>query len=68
MIKNRLALELAIFLRKRRGELTYTRFARKLGVSKSTLHRMELADQNVTLDTLEHLCKRLNCGIRDIFT
>ena len=47
--------------------MTYPAFARKLGVSSSSLHRMELGEQNVTLKTLEHLLKRLHCKTADIF-
>ena len=64
---DRLAKQLALFLRKRRGDLTYQQFSRKTGVSDSTLHRMELAEQNVTLKTLEQLCGRLKCTVSDIF-
>jgi DNA-binding Xre family transcriptional regulator len=63
----RLAKQLAAWLRKQRGELTYQQFARKTGLSDSTLHRLELAQQNVTLDTLELICDRLKCSIADIF-
>ena len=59
----RLAKQLAVFLRKRRGKLTYARFAQKVGLSDSTLHRMEMAEQNVTLKTLEHLSRRLKCSV-----
>jgi transcriptional regulator with XRE-family HTH domain len=52
---DRLAKQLAVFLRKKRGELTYQQFSRKIGISDSTLHRMELAEQNVTLKTLEQI-------------
>jgi DNA-binding Xre family transcriptional regulator len=65
--QKRLANELAAFLRKRRGDLTYQQFARKAGLSDSTLHRLELGDQNITLDTLEQLCDRLKCSISEIF-
>jgi DNA-binding Xre family transcriptional regulator len=65
--QKRLANELAAFLRKRRGDLTYQQFARKTGLSDSTLHRLELGEQNITLDTLEQLCDRLKCSISEIF-
>jgi transcriptional regulator with XRE-family HTH domain len=55
------------YLRKRRGNMTLPAFARKLGISSSSLHRMELGEQNVTLKTLEHLLKRLKCAASDIF-
>lgn len=47
--------------------MTLPAFARKLGVSSSSLHRMELGEQNVTLKTLEHLLKRLKCSFADVF-
>jgi DNA-binding Xre family transcriptional regulator len=59
--------QLGQFLRKRRGEMTYPTFARKLGISSSSLHRMEMSEQNVTLNTLENLLKRLKCSVGDVF-
>jgi len=67
MAQKRLAKQLAAFLRKKRGDLTFQQFSRKTGISDSTLHRMELADQNVTLNTLEQICSRLKCTVSDIF-
>ncbi len=63
----RLAKQLGAFLRKRRGELTYQQFSRKVGISDSTLHRMEIGEQNVTLKTLEQICERLKCTISELF-
>ena len=60
--------QLGQFLRKRRGEMSLPSYARKLGISSSSLHRMELSEQNVTLKTLEHLLKRLKCNLTDVFT
>ncbi|MEW6303296.1 MAG: helix-turn-helix transcriptional regulator [Verrucomicrobiota bacterium] len=59
--------QLGRFLRRQRGDLSYPAFARKLGLSSSSLHRMEMGEQNVTLKTLEHLMKRLKCSVTDIF-
>ncbi len=59
--------QLGRFLRQRRGDLTLPAYARKLGISSSSLHRMEMGEQNVTLKTLEQLLKRLNCRIGDVF-
>jgi DNA-binding Xre family transcriptional regulator len=59
--------KLALFLRKKRGNLSYSAFARKLGISSSSLHRMEMGEQNVTLKTLECLLKKLKCRSGDIF-
>gem|GEM_PF-660048 len=60
--------QLGQFLRKKRGDMSYPAFARKLGISSSSLHRMEMGEQNVTLKTLEHLLKRLKCSLSDIFS
>ena len=59
--------QLGQFLRKRRGEMTLPAFARKIGISSSSLHRMEMGEQNVTLTTLERLLKRLKCNVADVF-
>ena len=59
--------QLGRFLRQKRGALTLPAYARKLGISSSSLHRMEMGEQNVTLKTLEQLLKRLNCRVRDVF-
>jgi transcriptional regulator with XRE-family HTH domain len=59
--------QLGWFLRQKRGTLSYPAFARKLGVSSSSLHRIEMGEQNVTLKTLEFLLKRLKCDVTDIF-
>jgi DNA-binding Xre family transcriptional regulator len=66
-VADRLALQLGSFLRQKRGDLTLDQFAKKLGISDSTLHRMELGQQNVTLKTLEQITKRLKCSVADIF-
>ena len=63
----RLAKQLGAFLRKKRGNLTYQQFSRKVGISDSTLHRLEMGEQNVTLKTLEQICDRLKCGVADLF-
>ena len=59
--------QLGQYLRKRRGEMTLPAYARKLGISSSSLHRMEMGEQNVTLKTLELLLKRLKCSLTDVF-
>jgi DNA-binding Xre family transcriptional regulator len=59
--------QLGDFLRKKRGKMSYPAFARKVGISSSSLQRMEMGEQNVTLKTLEHLLKRLKCDVSDVF-
>ena len=56
------------FLRKRRGEASYAVFARQLGISASTLYRLENAEQSVTLGKLEDMLKRLKAEAGDVFT
>jgi DNA-binding Xre family transcriptional regulator len=49
------------------GDLTYEQFSRKIGISPAILHRLEIAEQNVTLNTLEQLVGRLKCSNSDVF-
>ena len=58
---------LAYYLRTLRGEEGQIAFACRLGVSQSTLQRLEMAEQNVGLDMLETICRRLHCEIGDLF-
>lgn len=62
-----LRVQLGNFLRQKRGEQTYAQFARRLGVSVSSLQRMENGAQNVTLDTLDKIARRLKASLGDIF-
>lgn len=55
------------FLRQHRGDTSYAVFARKLGISASTLHRLENAEQSVTLGKLEEILKRLKSHPGDVF-
>lgn len=63
----KLRKQLAVFLREKRGTLTLDQFAKKLGISDSSLNRLEMADQNLTIDTLERLLDRLGCEFGDVF-
>ncbi len=60
--------QLGDYLRKARGEKTFREFAKKLGVSASSLQRLEQAEQNVTLRTVQQITRRLSVSITDIFT
>lgn len=57
---------LASELKRRRGELSMRDFALKVGLSKTSLQRIENEEQNVTIDTLEHLCWKLKCEVGDL--
>jgi len=54
-------------LKELRGDMTQGAYARKLGISRSTLNRLESASQNTTLKTLEQITKSLRCDISDLF-
>jgi transcriptional regulator with XRE-family HTH domain len=61
-----LAEILAQNLKARRGKLTQEAFARKLGISRPTLTRLESAAQNTTISTLEQIAKALRCHVCDL--
>ena len=62
------ATALATNLRKRREDsgMNQRDFARVLGVSKSTLDRLENGSQNTTIKTLQTICKSLKCQINEL--
>ena len=66
-MRQKLRSQLAVFLRKARGELTFVQFEKRTGISASTLHRIEICEQNVTLDMLETITKRMKVSMSDIF-
>ena len=59
--------QLAKFVRKQRGELSYAEFAKKAGLSHQTIFRIEHGVQHLTLDSLETLLGRLNLRLKDVF-
>lgn len=59
--------QLAIFVRKKRGELSYVKFAQKVGLSDETLRRVETLEQHLSLDKLETLVTKLHLRLKDIF-
>jgi len=64
-----LAQRLADRLRALRDEegLSQVQMAKKLGVSRSTLNRLEAASINTTVKTLGDLCRALKCDIAELF-
>lgn len=52
---------------RRRGSLTQKTFARRLGISRATLTRIENCSQNATIRTLERIAKALRCDIGELF-
>jgi len=55
------------FLRQQRGSNSYAVFAKRLGISPSTLFRLENAKTRVTLGKLEDILGRLKMEMRDVF-
>jgi DNA-binding Xre family transcriptional regulator len=49
-----------------RGDKSQNEFSRRAGVSGPTINRIENQIQNVSLETLEKLCIRLNCDVGDL--
>ena len=62
-----LAKRLARRLQELRGDIPLVQYSEKLGISKSSLARLEQGDQNVSLKTLETLCRKLKCDVWDLF-
>ena len=55
------------FLRERRGDDSYAVFARKIGISASTLYRLETGEQSATLGKIGDILTRLKASVRDVF-
>lgn len=66
MVQSKFRKALAREIRQRRGDLSQRDFAQKIGVAQSTVMRIENESQNVTIDTLEHLCKRFKCSLTEL--
>jgi len=63
----KLEKRLAENLKARRGRQTQEVFAKKSGISRATLTRLENCSQNTTIKTLEQIAKSLRCDIVDLF-
>jgi transcriptional regulator with XRE-family HTH domain len=59
--------QVAAFLRKERGELTFAQFSRKTGLPASTLFRLENCQQSITLMKLEGVLNRLKKAPHEVF-
>jgi transcriptional regulator with XRE-family HTH domain len=66
-VRRNLDRQLAKFLRKKRGSLSYAAFGKKLGVSHTTLHRIERGEHHITLDKLETILVKLRVRLKHIF-
>jgi transcriptional regulator with XRE-family HTH domain len=59
--------QVANFLRQKRGQESYAAFGRKVGLSGSTLFRLENGEQSITVQKLERVLSRLKCTMADVF-
>jgi transcriptional regulator with XRE-family HTH domain len=59
--------DLAKFLRKQRGEMSYVEFAKKIGVGHMTARRLESGDHHITLKKLQTVMDKLKIRLSDIF-
>ena len=66
-MRRNLDRQLAEFLRKERGSLSYAEFAKKTGISHQTLFRIEHGEHHLTLDKLETVLVKLKIRLKNIF-
>jgi len=66
-VQRNLDRQLAKFLRKARGSLSYADFAKRTGVSYTTLHRIERGEHHITLNKLETILNRLKIKLKEVF-
>lgn len=59
--------QLAAFLRKKRGPMSYVRFGKKIGMSDASVFRLEQGEQSITLKQLQGILDGLKCKLSDIF-
>ena len=62
-----LAKRLGKSLRQLRADKTLEQFATEIGISKSSLSRIERGEQNVLIGTLQLMCERLGLDVQDLF-
>jgi len=66
-VRKSLDVQLAKYLRKARGGLSYAQFSRKTCLSHTTLHRLERGEHHLTLNKLETLLNKLKIKLSDIY-
>jgi transcriptional regulator with XRE-family HTH domain len=66
-MRRNLDRQLAKFLKEKRGELSYADFSKRVGVSYTTLHRVERGEHHLTLNKLETILNKLKVSLRDVF-
>ena len=66
-MRRNLDKQLARYLRKARGGLSYAAFSKRVGLSHTTLHRLERGEHHLTLSKLEVILNKLKIRMRHIF-
>jgi transcriptional regulator with XRE-family HTH domain len=66
-VRRQLERQLAAFLKKQRGGLSYAKFSKRVGLSHTTLHRLERGEHHLTLYKLERILDKLKIKLVDIF-
>jgi len=66
-VRRNLDRQLAKFLKKERGSLSYAAFSKKIGLSHTTIHRIERGEHHLTLNKLETVLNKLKIRLKDIF-
>jgi transcriptional regulator with XRE-family HTH domain len=66
-VQRNLDREFARYMRKARASLSYAEFAKKVGASHTTLHRIERGEHHITLNKLETVLNRLKVKMKDVF-
>lgn len=67
MKQDELKERLAKFIRSKRDDMPLRAFAQKHGLSFASVSRIEKLEQNVTIRTLEELCRAFKCDIDELF-
>jgi transcriptional regulator with XRE-family HTH domain len=60
-------VQLAKYLRKARGEISFAQFSKKTGLSHMILYRIEKGEHHLTLNKLEGVMRKLKIRLSDIF-
>ena len=58
---------LSEYLRRKRGDQTVRAFARKIGLTHGTLHRIENLQQSITIGKLGIVLERLDTSWEEVF-
>jgi transcriptional regulator with XRE-family HTH domain len=66
-VRRNLDRQLANFLKKERGNLSYAAFSKIVGLSHTTLHRIERGEHHLTLNKLETILNKLKLRLKDVF-